>query len=300
MNFKKPRVVAIGEVLWDLLPDGPVMGGAPANFAIHAHALGSDARLVTCVGNDELGRTIVEKLGAIGFPTDLVAIHPTATTGTVSVELGTAGQPHYTIHENVAWDFITATASSLDAAAGADVVCFGSLAQRSAASREAIHALVAASPETALRICDINMREPFFSREVGADSLALANVLKLNDAELPVLAGMFGLRGDESQQMRELAQRFALRAVALTRGDKGSALLVGDQFAQHPGTPAEVRDTIGAGDSFTAAFALGLLREWPLDIINERANAVAAFVCSQPGATPELPRQLRDAFLDPA
>lgn len=293
-------MIAIGEVLWDLLPSGPVMGGAPANFAIHAHALGADAHLITRVGEDALGREIIHKLEAIGFPTDLVATHPSAPTGKVSVELGANGQPHYTIHENAAWDFIEANAASVDAVADADVLCFGTLAQRSSASREAIRALVATAPPTALRICDINLRAPFISQEIIADSLTLANALKLNDAELPMLAEMFGLQGDEAHQMQALTERFGLRVVALTRGDKGSAILAGGQLSQHPGVPAEVRDTIGAGDSFTAALVLGLVRGWPLETVNEHANAVAAFVCSQPGATPELPAKLRAPFLPPA
>jgi fructokinase len=276
------------------------MGGAPANFAIHAHALGADARLVTCVGDDELGREILERLHSLGFPTELVTVHPTAPTGTVSVELSAGGQPRYTIHENVAWDFIPATAAALEAAAAADVICFGSLAQRSAASGTAIRTLVTSSRETALRICDINLRAPFVSREVITDSLAIANVLKLNDAELPILAEMCDLQGEESQLMRDLAKRFNLRAIALTRGDKGSTILADGQFSNHFGLPAEVRDTIGAGDAFTAALAIGLVGGWALDTINEHANAVAAFVCSQPGATPELPASLCASFLNPA
>lgn len=299
-NSKTLRIVAIGEVLWDLLPQGAVMGGAPANFAIHAHAIGADAKLVTCVGADALGRKLCERLQERGFPLDLVTVHPTAPTGTVSVELGTDGQPRYTIHENVAWDFIVATETALNAMAVTDVVCFGSLAQRKAASRGAIRALVTASPQGALRICDINLREPFVSQEVIVDSLAIANVLKLNDAELPLLAEMFGIQGDEAQLMRNLAERFELHVVALTRGAKGSAILRDGQLSQHPGVAAEVRDTIGAGDAFTAALALGLVYGWPLDVINEHANAVAAFVCSQPGATPELPVHLRTPFLTQA
>lgn len=295
-----PHVVAIGEMLWDLLPQGPVMGGAPANFAIHAHALGANARLVTSVGSDDLGRQLFTALQALEFPTELIAVHPSAPTGTVSVALGGNGQPAYTIHESVAWDFIEATPSALEAVTKAEVVCFGSLAQRNFASRKAIRALVKASPETALRICDINLRPPFISREIIADSLDVANVLKLNDAELPVLAEMFGFAGDESQLLRCLAERFGLRAVALTRGGNGSAILADGQLSTHPGVAAEVHDTIGAGDSFTAAFALGLVKRWPLDLINERANTVAAFVCSQLGATPELPAHIRTPFLNPA
>ncbi|MCX6910211.1 MAG: carbohydrate kinase [Verrucomicrobia bacterium] len=290
MSFK---VLAVGEILWDLLPSGKQLGGAPANFAYHAHALGAEARVFSRVGGDPLGREILDRLRALGLPTGGVGMDATAPTGTVSVELAADGQPRFTIHENVAWDRLVADEASLTFAAQADAVCFGSLAQRSEPSRRAIRALVTATPATALRVFDINLRQQFYSREVVEESLRLANVLKLNDTELPVLAAMFGLGDSVREQLVALAHRFALRAVALTRGAHGSVLLADGVWSEHTGLTVKVVDTVGAGDAFTAAMALGLLAGRPLDDINRHANEVAAYVCSQPGATPALPQSLR-------
>lgn len=286
----RPRIVAIGEVLWDLLPSGAVLGGAPANFAFHARALGAEVSLISRVGNDDLGRAIRQRCEAAGVANETMQIDPAAPTGTVSVELSADGQPHYTIHEHVAWDALAADDAALAAVTKADAVCFGSLAQRSAVSRESIGVLLEATTPVALRIFDINLRQSFYSRAVLEESLRLANVLKLNDAELPVLAEMFGLKGDDRAQLATLAEHWELRAVALTRGARGALLLAPEGFSEHPGkAPPSVRDTIGAGDAFTAVLALGLLAHWPLDVINDRANTVAAYVCSQSGATPKLP-----------
>jgi fructokinase len=293
------KLVAIGEVLFDLLPSGRQLGGAPANFACHAHALGADARLVTRVGADALGREVRERLRRLGLPTDTVAVDAGTTTGTVSVELDTGGQPRFTIHEDVAWDRLTADAAALAAVAEADAVCFGSLAQRSEPARHAVRTLVTATRPDALRIFDVNLRPPLVRRDVLEGSLALANVLKLNDQELPVLAELFGLPGGVEESVAELARRYRLSLVALTRGGCGSLLFAGGQWSDHPGLPAAVCDTVGAGDSFTAALAVGFLAGWPLDAINRRANEVAAFVCTQPGATPALPEALRSAFTVP-
>lgn len=270
-----------------------MLGGAPANFAFHSHALGAESRLISRVGNDDLGREIQERFSAAQLPVDGLQIDPVAPTGTVSVALSADGQPHYTIHEQVAWDAIAASPAALAVVAKADAVCFGSLAQRAPSSRASIRALVAAAPPDAWRIFDVNLRQDFYTRETIEASLDLANALKLNETELPILAAMFGLAGEPPDQVAALAARFALRSVALTLGSRGSLLLVEDVLSAHPGTPAIVRDTIGAGDAFTAVLSLGLFGGWPPGRINGVANAVAAFVCSQPGATPELPAELR-------
>jgi fructokinase len=283
-----PRILALGEVLWDLLPTGPILGGAPANFACHARALGAQTTLLSRVGEDDLGREILRQLDAKGLPITAVQIDPQRPTGTVSVELSADGQPCYIIHEDVAWDAIEATDSALATAREADAVCFGSLAQRAAISRESIHRLATATKPEALRVFDINLRQSFYSPELIESSLGLANVLKLNDAELPVLAEMFAIAAN----VEALAVRFDLRAVALTRGGTGSVLWADGVRSEHPGVATTVRDTIGAGDSFTAALALGLLVGHPLDRINDHANRVAAYVCSQSGATPPLPPEL--------
>jgi fructokinase len=290
------RVLGVGEVLWDLLPAGAQPGGAPANFACHARALGADAGVVTRVGDDPLGRDILRRFEALGLPVRLVQVDDSAPTGTVGVELDTDGVPRFTIHGDAAWDLLLATEGALAAARAADAVCFGSLGQRGEPSRRAIQALVAATPARALRIFDVNLRPPFYSREVLEHSLRLANVLKLNDTELPVLASLFGAGGSPEAQLEGLARRFDLRAVALTRGAQGSLLRGAAGWADHPGLAAEVVDTVGAGDAFTAALALGLLLEWPLDRTNALANEVASHVCGHAGATPSLPPRLASVF----
>lgn len=285
------KVLAVGEVLWDLLPGGKQLGGAPGNFAYHCRSLGADARLVTRVGDDDLGREVLARFDALGLPTEFVQVDPEAPTGTVGVEL-TDGQPRYTIHEDVAWDRIEAVAGALAFAAEADALGFGSLAQRSPKSRESIGRIVAAAKPGALRIFDVNLRPPFVDRDVVDRSLEMANVLKLNDQELVELGTMFGLAGEPREVVAGLADRFGLEVVAVTRGDAGSLLFRRGEWSDHPGIPAEVVDAIGAGDSFTAAMAVGLLDGRPLDEINRRANAIAAFVCTRPGGTPALPESL--------
>jgi fructokinase len=289
------NVLAIGEVLWDMLPAGRKLGGAPANFAIHARALGANARLISRVGDDALGVEILERLASHGLPTDTVPSDPEAPTGTVAVALGPDGQPRFTICEGVAWDRIDAGPVELAASGVADAVCFGTLAQRSERSRRAIRAVVSATRPSALRILDVNLRPPFVDPEVVEGSLALANVLKLNDEELPRLADMLGMAGSTEERLAGLARRYGLSLVVFTRGARGSLLLRENEWSDHPGVPAEVSDTVGAGDAFTAVVATGLLRGWSLDEINRRANRVAAYVCSQPGATPPLPPSLGES-----
>ena len=185
------NIVAVGEVLWDLFQEGPLLGGAPANFAYHAHALGAQVQLITRVGSDELGREILRRFRGMGLSDATVQVDETAPTGTVQVQLSGNGLAHFTIQENVAWDFIALTDEALAAARRADAICFGSLGQRSEKSRDTIQRLVEAAPAHALKVFDINLRQKFYSREVIQESLRWADVLKLNDDELPTLAAMF-------------------------------------------------------------------------------------------------------------
>jgi fructokinase len=290
---KSFRCLGVGEILWDLLPTGKQLGGAPANFAYHAHALGAKALVVSRVGNDALGREILARLRGLGLRTDGISTDPRAPTGTVSVALDARGTPTFTIHENVAWDFIEAGDPVLREAARADAICFGSLAQRSPVSREAIRAVLQAAPTTALCIFDINLRQQFWSPEIIKESLDLADVLKLNDDELPVVAKLFDLAGNEATQMRWLAARFGLKAVALTKGANGSSLLVGGELRSHPGEKLVIADTVGSGDAYTAALTMGLLAERAPEAILNHAHRVADYVCTQPGATPPLPPDCR-------
>ena len=288
-------VIGVGEVLWDLLPAGKQLGGAPANFAYHAHALGAEAMVVSRVGNDPLGGELLSRLQGVGLRTDGITTDPSAPTGTVSVAVDRQGKPTFTIHENVAWDLIDATQQHLDEAKRADAFCFGTLAQRNARARAAIRAILQTTPPTALRIFDINLRQHFCSREIILESLELADVVKLNDEELPVVTKLLGLSGDESSQIRQIAARFQLKVVALTKGAEGSALLVGDELLSRPGTKLTVVDTVGAGESYTAALALGLLAGYSPVRILEHAHRIADYVCTQPGAMPPLP----PLFFDP-
>jgi fructokinase len=294
MSFK---IIGIGEVLWDLFPTGPQLGGAPGNFAYHAHALGADARVVTRVGKDSFGTAILLRFDQLGIADGTVQVDDEAPTGTVSVALSDRGIPNYVIHENVAWDRLAVPPAALDAVRVADAISFGSLAQRSEPSRTSIQKLVAAAPADTLKVFDINLRQNYFSREVIEQSLRLANVLKLNDGELPILADMFRLAGSPRQQIESLAQKFSLQVVALTRGAAGSLLFQAGLWSDRPSVPVEVVDTVGAGDAFAAALVLGLLQKMGLDEINALAGEVARHVCSCAGATPPLPKAICDRFI---
>jgi fructokinase len=293
MSFK---LVGIGEVLWDLLPAGPQLGGAPANFAFHAKGLGADAGIISRVGNDELGRAILKRFTDAGISTRSISSDPDAPTGSVEVKLNPGGVPDFIIRENVAWDRLQADEAALREVRKADAVCFGSLAQRSERSRAAVQQLVRATPANALRVFDINLRQHYFTREILESSLSLATHLKLNDSELPVLAGMFGLQGSAEKQIIQLAARFDLRLIAYTKGSNGSLLFQEGRWSAAGSKCVEVADTVGAGDAFTAALVIGLLHGLDLQEVHEFASETAGFVCSQSGATPELPSHLRDRF----
>jgi fructokinase len=289
---ERRTVVALGEILWDVFPDGPKFGGAPANFACTTAELAGDRMdvfIVGAVGNDALGKKAIELLASHGVITASVSqvAHP---TGQVNVTLDNAGKPTFEIAENTAWDNLAWSDELNQLATRADAVCFGTLAQRSHASRDTIRKFVQSTRTDCLRILDINLRPPFWNDEVMRESLQLANVLKLNDAELPLLANLLDLTSTDDELLQTLLDRSGLQLVALTRGPDGATLIsaAGDRSAL-PAQPAKIIDTVGAGDAFTAALAIGLLNGAPLQKINASANRVAAFVCSQPGGTPHFP-----------
>lgn len=285
-------LVGLGEVLWDLLPGGRQLGGAPANFAYHARALGSRGIVVSCVGDDYLGREILHRFGELGLECGYIAIDREHPTGTVTVELDAAGKPDYIIHEGVAWDFIPFNPDLQALAGRADAVCFGSLCQRSAVSRETIRRFLEATREDCLRVFDINLRQSYFNADTIHAMLDLSNVLKLNDEELPVVAELLEMEGSESDLLARLIDRYSLYLIALTRAARGSRLARAGKESTHPGYAVKVADTVGAGDSFAAALAVGLLRGESLDRINKRANLLAGYVCTRSGAMPELPAEL--------
>ena len=294
-NERKFIMVGLGEILWDVLPDGKQLGGAPANFAYHAQALGGQGVVVSCIGNDELGKEILSSLDELQLQRQYVSVDNSHPTGTVTVKLDEDGKPDYIIHENVAWDFIPFNSSLSVLAAQTAAVCFGSLCQRSPVSRKTIRSFLAATGADCIRVLDINLRQSYFNREIINTMLELSNVLKLNDEELAVVANLLGITGSETDILSQLAERYALRLIALTRGASGSRLYAQGEDSNHQGFPAQIADTVGAGDSFTAAMTLELLNGKNLDTINKYANRVASFVCSQSGATPKLPDSLIQA-----
>ena len=294
MSFK---IVGIGEVLWDLLPSGRQLGGAPGNFAYHAHTLGAGASVITRVGADDLGHEIRQRFEQQGIADGTLQVDEAAPTGTVTVTLAENGNPNYIIHENVAWDHLAVTPTALKSVREANAICFGSLAQRGEISRAAIHRLVSAASANSLRVFDINLRQNFFSREVIEQSFRLANVLKLNDGELPILVTMFDLTGSTEKQIETLAQKFSFQVVALTRGAQGSLLFQNGRWSNCSSLPIKIVDTVGAGDSFTAALVMGLLCGMELNEINLLANEVARYVCSCAGATPPLPKSICERFV---
>jgi len=281
------RVIGLGEILWDLFPEGKQLGGAPANFAYHARALGAGAGVVSCVGDDDLGRDAFDRLERAGLQTEHIAVDPDHPTGTVSVSLDAAGVPRYVIHTGVAWDYIPWSDPLRAAAEAADAICFGSLCQRSPVSRETVRRVLSSSRDSCLRVFDINLRQSSYDREVVHESLELSNVLKLNTDELPVVARLLEIEGHQAEVMAELIRRYSLRLVALTRGGGGSVLRTADGCSEHPGCRIEVEDTVGAGDAFTAAVVMGLLHDLDLDTISEAANRLGAYVCTCKGAMPE-------------
>lgn len=286
------RVAGLGEVLWDVFPDGEAFGGAPANFACHCQALGADAVVVSAVGDDERGRRAIDFLNEHSVDTRYIQTLPDASTGAVLVQLDEEGKAGYTFLENTAWDRLSWSAPLAELAGTLDAVCFGTLGQRSGQSRATILRFLKATRAECLRVFDINLRQHYHSPELVLASLEAANVLKVNDEELPMLAGWLGLAGTPERQLASLLDRFALRLAILTCGARGALMLapVESSFERPP--EVEVVSTVGAGDAFTAAVAMGLLRGLPLGEINRRANAIAAAVCTQRGAVPPLPAGL--------
>ncbi len=283
----KRIIVGLGDLLWDLLPAGRQLGGAPANFAYFSNLLGGRGVVASRVGNDESGREAATRLRQLGSSTDCLQYDPAHPTGTVQVTVDAAGQPQFDIAEPVAWDFLQWTPAWKQLAEEADAVCFGSLAQRSPGSRETIQQFLRSTRPQALRVFDVNLRQRFYSPEVLAASLATAHVIKLNHDELPVVAGLLGIPfGGERAAAGALLRTYQAKLVCVTRGGHGSLLLGAQGADEHPGFRVPVADTVGAGDAFTAALVHYYLLGASLVEMNESANRLGAWVASQVGATP--------------
>jgi len=304
--LKEPHLIlGLGELLWDVLPEGPRLGGAPANFTVMAGRLGSHAVLLSRIGRDDLGRKAIERLDPLPADAGFVETDPVHETGRVTVYFE-GGQPHYTIHQPAAWDFLELSDEWVRLAERADAICFGSLAQRSLESRQTIQTLAAQTSSKCVRVFDVNLRAPFFSGEVIQESLELATVMKMNDAEVPQVLSLLGLTGGDgtaagearTDTLRAGAERLlgefpTLEMVAVTRGGHGSLLVTRDEWHEHRGLPVKVADTIGAGDAFTAALTHYLLRGADLPTLNEAGNRWGGWVASQSGAMPPLADEVR-------
>jgi len=285
-----PTVVGLGEILWDLLPSGRQLGGAPANFAYCSHLLGDRAVVASRIGNDELGHEVRESLLAKGITDQFLQTDLAHPTGTVRVDVDAEGQPKFEITNPVAWDFLECTETWRALAQSADAVCFGSLAQRSSQSRQTILEFLDGTRPDALRIFDVNLRQSFYSVETVKESMKRANMVKLNHDEMPRVAQLLAVEMRDSISFcREMIDKFALQLVCITRGSNGSLLCRESGADEHPGFQVQVKDAVGAGDAFTAALAHEYLRGGSLAHMNESANRLDAWVASGSGAMPPLP-----------
>lgn len=288
-------VVGMGEALWDVLPEGKKIGGAPANFAYHVSQFGLPSCVVSAVGDDALGKEIVENFTSKGL-NQLIAEVP-YPTGTVQVEIDQAGVPQYEIKENVAWDNIPYTAHLEAIAEKTKAVCFGSLAQRNVVSRNTINRFLDAMPRTedSLVVFDVNLRQGFYNKEILCNSMKRCNILKINDEELVTISRMFGYPGiDLQDKCWILLGKYNLKMLILTCGINGSYVFTPGNVSFQPTPKVEVADTVGAGDSFTAAFISSILKGKSVQEAHSRAVQTSAYVCTKKGAMPILPSELTD------
>lgn len=287
----KDIIVGIGEILWDVFPQGKVLGGAPANFACHVSQFGLNGYAVSAIGKDSLGIEILQVLSDKQLKTHIEEVgYP---TGTVQVTLSGNGIPQYEICEQVAWDNIPFTSELEVLAKHTKTVCFGSLAQRGAVSRATINQFLDAVPAGAMKIFDINLRQHFYSKELIEASLMKCNVLKINDDEVVQVATLFGWSDQsEVETALRLMRDYQLNIVVLTKGTDGSYVFTADETSYLPTPIVEVADTVGAGDSFTAAFVASLLKGKSIVEAHQKAVDVSAYVCTQHGAMPVLPETI--------
>lgn len=283
----KKVVVGLGECLWDCLPTGKVLGGAPANFAYHASQLDCEGVAVSAIGKDELGDEILSQLADKGLENIISRVdYP---TGTVKVTLDAKGVPNYEIVKNVAWDYIPFGEAEKELASRADAICFGSLAQRNEVSRKSMMDFIAAAPKGCLKVFDINLRQKFYSLEIIDASLKVSDILKINDEEVDVVKELMGIEGSQADVCCEIQKRYNLDMVILTKGENGSEIFSAKGLESSLPTPkVVVADTVGAGDSFTAAFIASYLNGKSIKECHEIAVNVSAFVCTKKGAMPKL------------
>lgn len=283
------KIVSAGEVLWDILPSAEHLGGAPFNFAWHAHNLGHEVCFVSAVSSDRRGNQAIEQMSQAGLSARFIRQVPDHPTGTVTIAIDSLGLPQYTIHRPAAYDFPALSPADFDALLNPlpDWIYFGTLQQMSAPAHDFTLKLLGAAP-SAKRFYDLNLRTNSFAPELVRTLAGHANVLKLNEHEVPVFGDIAVIRGESREKFcRECLNAFQLDAICITLGPKGCALLMDNQYLEAPGFPIEVADTIGAGDAFSAALVHGINAGWPLSQIAGFANRVGALIASHPGGTPE-------------
>ena len=281
----KHVIVGIGEILWDVFPTGKALGGAPANFAYHASRLGAEGWAISAIGDDDLGREIMDVVAQKQLK-NIISVTD-KPTGTVQVTLDDKGVPSYDITKGVAWDYIPFTPEMKELAARTTAVCFGSLMQRNDKSRETVMEFIKAMPEDSLKVFDINLRQHYYSKELIDASLKLSDILKINDEEIRVVADLYSIEGTDQDVCRKLMADYGLKLVILTKGADGSEVVTADDVIVQKVGKVDVVDTVGAGDSFTAAFIVSYLAGESFAVAQAKASETAAYVCAHKGAMPE-------------
>lgn len=293
---KKYNIVAIGEILWDIFPNGKKLGGAPANFTYYTKQLGHNGAIISKIGRDVLGKEIIKSLHGLNLSTDYIQVDSVHPTGFVDVILKSKSEPKYVIRENVAWDFIKMNNKLKIFSKEVDVVYFGSLAQRNPISRNTIINFLKSVKKDTLIVFDINLRPPFFTKDIIIDSLKLSSLLKINDKELLLLRKLLDYRFDNNELdfLKLLIKRFKIDLICLTRGESGSLLVTENDFFVHPGFKVKVSDTVGSGDAFTAAMVIEFLNRKSLGEISEAANKLGSWVASKFGATIKIDDNIKE------
>jgi fructokinase len=280
--------IGLGELLWDLFPTGKKLGGAPANFAYHLNALGIESYPISSIGDDQLGTEILTAINSKSLSKKYLQINSNYPTGIVKIELNDSGIPNYNIIENVAWDYIKMSDDLVEIAKLCNVVCFGSLAQRSDVTKDTMNEFINYTSQNCIRLFDINLRQNYYTNQIIESSLQRSKVFKLNDDELHIVSSIFGFSGTQESIVLQLMKNYCLEVLALTRGNEGSVLYFHDDTSEIKPKQMNIADTVGAGDAFTAGMAFGLLNQLNIERTHIIANNLASFVCSKRGATPTI------------
>lgn len=284
-------IIGLGEVHWDLLPEARQLGGAPARVVYHAQALGARGVIASSVGQDLVGQELLAAMTDLGLAIGVVHLDPARPTAEVQVTLDGHGRPSYAVPDLAAWDYLPFRPECAKLASKADAICFGTLASRNPHSRDCIRKFLESAMPGCLRVFDVNLRQKYYSRDLLQELLEHTEILKLNEDELPIVSGLLNIGGSTKERMETLMDKFALDAIALTRGARGSVLMSPGHLEVHHGLRVDsIENTVGASDAYTAMLVMGLLQEWPLAEISEQANRLASHVCTLSGAMTPQPQ----------